>query len=143
MRLHGPCRVVVVGAPSYVERRGVPRELDDLLAHDCLGLRFAPDGSRYVWRLGNGDEQRKIPVRGPVITSDRYLSRMLAVQGLGLYYGLDAFVAAELASGALQIVLEEHARPVAGMFLYFPSRAQVSPAFRAFIDVARAVTAEG
>jgi len=37
-------------------------------------------------------------------------------------------------------LLEDFAAHVPGFFLYFPSRAQVSPAFRAFIDVARETT---
>jgi hypothetical protein len=36
-------------------------------------------------------------------------------------------------------VLEPYAPEVPGLFLYFPSRAQVSPAFKAFVDVARQV----
>ena len=33
--------------------------------------------------------------------------------------------------------MEPYAGLVPGLFLYFPSRAQVSPALRAFVDVAR------
>jgi DNA-binding transcriptional LysR family regulator len=41
---------------------------------------------------------------------------------------------AYLASGALEEVLAEHAPSSPGVFLYFPSRAQVMPKLRAFID---------
>jgi hypothetical protein len=47
-----------------------------------------------------------------------------------------------LKRGTLKLVLEPYAAWMEGLFLYFPSRAQVSPAFRAFLDVAREVTAE-
>ena len=93
-------------------------------------------------RLDSDPPPRALPVRGPIISNDRYLSRLMAVEGLGLYMGLDVFIAAELARGDLQIVLERYARPVEGMFLYFPSRAQVSPALRAFIEVAREIMRE-
>lgn len=139
VRLHGPCRVVVAGSPAYLARHGEPSVPADLLRHRCIGLRFADDASPYVWRLGEGDEQQKIPVRGPVITGDRYLARQLAVDGVGLHFGLDAFIRGELERGELRLVLEPYARQVEGMFLYFPSRAQVSPALRAFIDTARDV----
>jgi DNA-binding transcriptional LysR family regulator len=46
-------------------------------------------------------------------------------------------IADELRSGRLVRVLEPYAAAVPGFFLYFPSRAQVSPALRAFVDVAR------
>ena len=48
----------------------------------------------------------------------------------------------ELARGQLRVVLEPYAPEVPGLFLYFPSRAQVSPALKAFVDVARQVMNE-
>ena len=47
-----------------------------------------------------------------------------------------------LARGQLRVVLGQYAPEVPGLFLYFPSRAQVSPALEAFVDVAREVTSE-
>jgi DNA-binding transcriptional LysR family regulator len=49
-------------------------------------------------------------------------------------------VAPFLKRGSLRLVLEAFAASVPGFFLYFPSRAQVSPALRAFMDTAREVT---
>ncbi len=40
-------------------------------------------------------------------------------------------------SGRLRIVLEPYAPEVPGLYLYFPKRSQVSPALRAFVEVAR------
>jgi DNA-binding transcriptional LysR family regulator len=56
----------------------------------------------------------------------------LAREGMGL-----AYVSEETVRPPLRIVLEEWAPRVPGFFLYFPSRAQVSPALRAFVDFAR------
>jgi DNA-binding transcriptional LysR family regulator len=55
---------------------------------------------------------------------------------------LSASVESELSSGELRVVLEPYAPEVPGLFLCFPSRAQVSPAFKAFVDVARQVASE-
>jgi DNA-binding transcriptional LysR family regulator len=51
-------------------------------------------------------------------------------------------IADELSSGKLHVVLEQYAPLVPGLFLYFPSRAQVSPALRAFVGVAHDRTGE-
>jgi len=74
-----------------------------------------------------------------VTTNDRELLRAVAVAGLGLMYTLEPLVADELQSGHLRVVLEPYAPTVPGLFLYFPSRAQVSPALRAFLTVAREI----
>lgn len=143
VRLTPPCRLVVVGSPRYLERMGVPVTPRDLLGHQCLGLRFAPDGPAFLWELGEGEDACRLPVRGPVISNDRQLLRQLALDGVGLLYTLEPLVADELARGELRVVLDDHAQQVPGLFLYFPSRAQVSPALRAFVDVARALADEG
>jgi DNA-binding transcriptional LysR family regulator len=63
--------------------------------------------------------------------------RVLAIAGVGLLYTFEPQIADELRRGSLRLVLEQYAAAVPGFFLYFPSRAQVSPALRAFVDVAR------
>jgi DNA-binding transcriptional LysR family regulator len=81
----------------------------------------------------------RVPVRGPVTASDTELLHALALGGRGLLYTLDAVIATYLARGRLRVVLERYAPNVPGLFLYFPSRAQVSPALRAFVTIAREV----
>ena len=62
--------------------------------------------------------------------------------GVGLVYAFEPLIADELRSGKLRLVLEQYAPLVPGLFLYFPSRAQVSPALRAFVGIARELAAE-
>jgi DNA-binding transcriptional LysR family regulator len=139
VRLTDPGRFVVVGAPSYLARRGIPEEPQDLLQHDCLCIRTSASGPRYAWELERGRKTWRVPVRGTVTTNDTELMRLLAVAGVGLLYTFEPLVADELRRGNLRLVLEPYAAAVPGFFLYFPSRAQVSPALRAFVDVARAM----
>jgi DNA-binding transcriptional LysR family regulator len=137
VRLTEPGRFVVTAAPSYLARRGVPETPSDLLQHDCLCIRSEVGGARYAWELERGRKTWRVPVRGPVTTNDPELLRLLAEAGVGLLYTIEARVADELRRGTLRVVLEPYAAEVPGFFLYFPSRSQVSPAFRAFVDVAR------
>jgi DNA-binding transcriptional LysR family regulator len=140
VRLSPPCRIVVVGAPSYLERRGVPQKPADLLQHDCICMRWTSSGQPWAWELERRKKTWRVPVRGPVTTNDAGLSRSLALAGVGLYYALEPAIADELSRGELRVVLEPYAPEVPGLFLYFPSRGQVSPALKAFIEVAREVT---
>jgi DNA-binding transcriptional LysR family regulator len=142
VRLTAPGRFVVAGAPSYLARRGAPKEPKDLLQHDCIGIRTSTGGARYAWELERGKKTWRVPVQGPVTTNDADLMRLLAVAGVGLVYLLEAQLADDLRRGSLRVVLEPYAAPVPGFFLYFPSRAQVSPALRALVDVAREVMAD-
>jgi DNA-binding transcriptional LysR family regulator len=137
VRLTEPGRFVVAGAPSYLARRGTPLKPRDLLQHDCICIRASASGARYAWELERGKETWRVPVQGTVTTNDPDLMRLLAVAGVGLLYTFEQQIADELRSGRLRLALEPYAAAVPGFFLYFPSRAQVSPALRAFVDVAR------
>jgi DNA-binding transcriptional LysR family regulator len=61
----------------------------------------------------------------------------MAEAGVGLAYAFEPMVMEELRRDTLRVVLEPYAAWVPGLFLYFPSRVQVSPALWAFVDVAR------
>lgn len=138
VRLSGPMRLVVVGAPAYLERKGVPQKPRDLLHHDCICIRRAPDAAPWAWELERGKKTFRVPVRGPVTTNDAELMRAMAVAGVGLFYGLESRVERDLAAGRLRVVLEPYTPEVPGLYLYFPKRSQVSPALKAFVEVARA-----
>ncbi len=137
LRLTEPGRFVVAGAPSYLARRGTPEKPQDLLHHDCIGIQTTQRGARYAWELERGKKTWRVPVQGPVTTNDPHLMRLLALAGVGLVYVFEPEIGDELRRGSLRVVLEPYAAAVPGFFLYFPSRSQVSPAFRAFVDVAR------
>lgn len=137
VRLTGAMRVVVTAAPSYLNRRGIPHKPEELLQHDCLCMRWTPSGEPWAWEFERGKKTWRVPVRGPVMTNNSELMRTLAVAGVGLCYALEPFIADELTRGELRVVLEQYAPEVPGLFLYYPSRAQVSPALKALVEVTR------
>ncbi|WP_337185592.1 LysR family transcriptional regulator [Phenylobacterium sp.] len=133
VRLGRPLRMLVVGAPAYLAEHGVPPTPDDLAGHACLRTRF-PSGVIYDWELEKGADVRRVAVDGPLIVDDAQLLVDALTEGAGLGFVAEPLVAAELASGALVAVLEDWCPPFPGWRLYYPSRRQVSPALRAFIE---------
>jgi DNA-binding transcriptional LysR family regulator len=57
-----------------------------------------------------------------------------AVEGVGLAQVPEPIAAELVRAGKLVQVLEKFAPMVPGIFLYYPSRAQMMPKLRAFID---------
>lgn len=143
VRVFGACRFIVAGSPAYLERRGTPETPKDLLAHDCICIRSRTTGGLYQWELERGKSNWRIPVRGPVVSNSTALIQAMAEAGMGLAYCFEPLVEHALRRGSLRVVMEPYAALVSGLFLYFPSRAQVSPALRAFVDVAREHAAQG
>lgn len=138
VQLSPPCRLVVAGAPAYFERMGTPKKPEELLRHDCIGVRIGANGEPWAWELERGKKTWRIPTRGCVTTNDGTLARSLGLSGVGLIYAMEPLIADEIARGELQLALEAYAPVVPGLFLYFPQSARTSPALRAFVDVARA-----
>jgi DNA-binding transcriptional LysR family regulator len=140
VRLTDSFRFVVVGAPSYLDKRGTPQRPEDLLQHECLTFRSETTGSLYAWELERGRRSWRVPVRGGIVVNDGLFCMALAEQGLGLAYAFEPLVEEQLRTGRLQRVLEPFAPSVAGLFLYYPSRSQQSVPLRSFIETLREPT---
>lgn len=138
VRVMGPVKVAVVGAPSYFARRREPRTPDDLAHHCCVEYRRGADGGVFEWEFERGGKSRKISVSGRVMVNDPDLAVRAAVDGLGIAYTLTALAEPFLRSGQLVRVLEDWSPSFGGLFLYYPSRRQVPAALRALIDMIRA-----
>jgi DNA-binding transcriptional LysR family regulator len=137
VRLTDEFRFVIVATPEYLAKHGTPRKPEDLLQHDCITFRSPTTGALYAWELERGRKTWRVPVRGGIVTNEPHLAVSLAEQGLGLAYTFEPSVAASLQAGTLETVLDAYAPMVPGFFLYYPSRAQSSPALRLFVEVVR------
>jgi DNA-binding transcriptional LysR family regulator len=138
VRVMGPMKIAVVGAPAYFARRRPPRTPDDLARHSCIQYRLAGDGAVLAWSLERNRKSRRIAVDGQVIVNDPALAVRAAVDGLGIAYTLEALAEPFLRSGQLVRALEDWLPSFEGMFLYYPGHRQVPATLRALIDMIRA-----
>ncbi len=138
VRVMGPMKIAVVGAPSYFARQPPPRTPDDLARHSCVQYRRAAEGEVYAWPFERNRKSRRISVAGRVMVNDPDLAVRAAVDGLGIAYTLEALAEPFLRSGQLVRVLEDWSPSFEGLYLYYPGHRQVPAALRAFIDMIRA-----
>jgi DNA-binding transcriptional LysR family regulator len=138
VRVIGPMKVAVVGAPEYFARRPAPCIPDDLARHSCIQYRRAADGAVFDWPFERDGKQRQVAVDGRVTVNDTDLAVRAAVDGLGIAYVVEAVAEPFLRSGQLVRVLEDWSPAFDGFFLYYPGHRQVPSALRALIDMLRA-----
>lgn len=136
VRAGGPRRGVIVGAPDYFARHPKPRHPRDLKDHNCIRRRFA-SGRLYRWELEKDGRALSVSVTGNLILPQQDLIRRAALQGLGLAFLFKDVVARDLRDGRLTAVLDDWCPPFEGFYIYYPSRRQMRPALRAFIDFFR------
>ena len=128
-----PFPFVVVGSPEYLRRRGRPERIDDLRRHTCLRMRRS-NGSIGPWSFVNGNRPIEAIVSGPFIANDIPTMLGAAVEDMGLAQVPAPIAAGPVKAGKLVHVLEPFAPMTPGVFLYYPSRHQMMPKLRAFID---------
>jgi DNA-binding transcriptional LysR family regulator len=143
VRVMGPVKIAVVGAPSYFARCRRPRTPDDLARHSCVQYRRDADGAVFEWPFTRNGKSRKISVEGRVMVNDTDLAVRAAADGLGIAYTLEAVAEPFLRSGQLVRALEDWSPSFEGLFLYYPGRRQVPAALRALIDMIRAANRPG
>lgn len=129
-------RNVVVGSPTYFQKQGKPLVPQDLLRHACLRIRL-PNGAPYRWQFEKGGQSLQIDVTGPITLDEASLSRIAALEAVGIGYVMESDVRADLDAERLEAVLEDWTPPLAPLALYYPGRRHPSAAFKAFINLAR------
>lgn len=106
-------------SPAYLERRGTPKTLADLAAHDCV--LFRPVRGRSTWALTGPAGREEVDVAGPLGADDASFVRRAVSSGLGVGL-LPAFVVArEVARKRIVQVLPDYAAEGAPLSLVYPS----------------------
>jgi DNA-binding transcriptional LysR family regulator len=138
IRVMGPTKMAVVGAPEYFAKHSPPRTPKDLLRHSCVQYRRPTDGSLFKWAFECNGKSQQISVDGRLTVNDPDLAVRAAVDGLGIAYTLEGLAEPFLRSGQLVQVLENWSPAFEGLFLFYPGHRQVPTALRALIDMIRA-----
>ena len=120
VRVTGPMKIAIVGAPAYFARQRTPRTPDDLARQSCIQYRLAVGGGTLVWTLVRSGKMRRISVDGRVMVNDADLATRAAVDGLGIAYTPEALAQPFLRSGQLVRVLEDWSPSFEGFFVYYP-----------------------
>lgn len=97
-------RRVLVAAPAYVERHGVPRVLGDLKAHATL-VEVQAGAATSSWPLVHERRRGRVAVAGGLRSDSSEVVREWCVAGLGVALCEAWDVADELAAGTLERVL--------------------------------------
>jgi DNA-binding transcriptional LysR family regulator len=132
-----PFTTAIVASPDYFERFKRPDHPRDLLRHRCIGCRSGPEGALYRWEFEKGGKRMALSLTGPLDTDSLDLMIAAALDGVGLWHGVESVIADQLAAGRLVRVLEDWSPSYPGFFLYYPSGAPISSALRTVIDLIR------
>ncbi|MEZ5866178.1 MAG: LysR family transcriptional regulator [Geminicoccaceae bacterium] len=126
--------MIVAAVPKYFEMHPIPRTPHDLTEHVCINLRLPTLGGLYAWEFEKDGRPVNVRVEGQFTCNDADVVVSAALQGRGLACLPSDYLETYVRDGRLVRVLEDWCPPFPGYHLYYPSRRQVSPAFRLLID---------
>src|SRR3954449_7048548 len=137
VRIIDEIHMYCVGSPSYFAIRQMPKQPEDLRAHDCIRHRSQWDGAVHPWEFERAGSRVEIAVQGRLIVNDVYLALRAALAGAGIAYLSHNMASPYRADGRLVPVLAAWCVALSGVYIYYPSRRQIPAPLQAFINFAR------
>lgn len=127
-------RRVLCAAPDYLAGAPALERPEDLLAHNCLLLRF-PGSKQYQWTLSDkAGERVTLPVRGAMDADDGAILTDWCLAGHGIALKSLWEVGRHIAAGRLVPVLTDYQAPGHAIYALYPHSRHLPPRVRAFID---------
>ncbi|CUA94624.1 LysR family transcriptional regulator [Pannonibacter indicus] len=126
-----PVHRVLCASPSYIERHGEPKSIDDLVENHVRVAAAAQD----PWRLMGPRGLEIVKTDAPLRTNSSEVVREAVLAGVGIALRSTWDVGPELREGKLQIVLPQYrASKDVGLHAVYPTRRFLSAKVRVFID---------
>ncbi|HTH17480.1 MAG TPA: LysR family transcriptional regulator [Magnetospirillum sp.] len=127
-----PARRVIVAAPSYLDRRGRPGTLAELVGHDILSYTYVPTSDEWSFVGPGGEERVRVEGRLKANNGEVLLAACLAGAGIA---ALPTFISGpSLRAGTLVRVLPHLESSEIGIHAVWPTARHLSAKVRAFVD---------
>ena len=132
-----PNRRLLCAAPAYLAQHGSPKVPNDLMRHNCIGIRQGEE-AYGLWRLSSGRRRsartEAVKTRGNLATNDGEIAVNWALDGHGILMRAEWDIARYLHDGRLVQVLPQYSTPDADIYAIYPQRHQLAARVRAFVD---------
>jgi DNA-binding transcriptional LysR family regulator len=130
-RIVATTRRLVLGAPDYFHRAGVPMAPAELTEHEAV-IYTEDRGGSDTWTFHKGDSEMTVRIPGRLRVSASEGVRAAVLSGIGLAVVSQWVFAPELAAGAVCAVLADWILPPVELWVVFPAGRMVSAKARAF-----------
>lgn len=138
-KLIAPNKRILVASPNYLKKHGEPKTPNDLIKHNCIGIRQG-DEAYGLWRFAKSKTRNKneptedIKIRGNLTTNDGEIAVNWALDGQGVLLRAEWDVARYIKSGRLVHILENYHTPDADIYAVYSQRHKASARVSALIE---------
>ena len=136
-----PNRRLLVAAPGYLKKHGIPQTPAELKQHNCIGIRQG-DEAYGVWRFqsvkgksrSQAGEVVSVKVRGNLTTNDGGIAVNWALDGHGILLRAEWDIRKYLDSGQLVPVLGSYSSPDADIYAVYAERHRTSLRVKTLVE---------
>ncbi|NES80270.1 MAG: LysR family transcriptional regulator [Moorea sp. SIO2B7] len=121
---------IICAAPSYLKKKGIPKDAHELKNHSCLHYGYLATGCQ--WQLINQGQEERISIDGVFYSNNGEVLRDAAVKGLGIVLLPTFIVERELERGELQIILSNYQSPELTLCIIYPVNRHLSTKVQLF-----------
>lgn len=129
----GKAKSMLVAAPEYCKRHGVPKTPAELTGHACVV--FGGGAAPNVWPLESGGKRVEARVRPRLTVNDMEIVREAALAGVGIAWLPQLFCADDLRRKRLLHVLADWRTVEIPVHALYPTRRHLSPKVVAFVNL--------
>lgn len=130
----GESAMRVCAAPAYLDRRGAPRRIAELVQHNCLSYTLSALQDARHWAFGARGDIR-MAISGDLIANNGDALLAAALGGQGIIYQPDFIVGDAIRSGALvELELDQPPVDLGGIHVLYPPERRPPAKVRVMID---------
>jgi DNA-binding transcriptional LysR family regulator len=138
----GEMKRVLCASPEYLERHPPPTSIEDLAGHDTMEMPTS-DRQPRRWSFYKDGKTRDVVVQPRVCVNDALTIHRLTLSGAGIGVISCYLCAPDIDAGRLIHILPDWTAPPVLVNLIFPSRRELTPSVRAFVDYLKASNPPG
>ena len=127
-------RWLTCASPEYLKKRGAPKSVEDLAAHNCIKFLSPSTGRVSDWVFEKNGERRTFTPRGNLAVNGFEAAGAAAACGVGIAQVPEPLMAAALREKKLKPLLVDHIAPAPSLQVVYPSNRYLSAKVRAFAD---------
>jgi DNA-binding transcriptional LysR family regulator len=135
VRVTEPSKMIAFASPEYLAQQPAPKSPPELEHHNCIGFR--KDQQLLSWKFARGKSKYEMSMAGSLTVSTMDLVVRAALDGVGVGYTIESYVAAHLSAGRLVPVLMDWAVEHHSYYLYYSGRRQLPVPLKIFIAFMR------
>lgn len=129
----GQAKSMLVVAPEYSKRHGVPKTPAELTSHACVA--FSGGAAPHVWTLESRGKRVEVRIRPRLTVNDMEIARESALAGVGIACLPELFCADDVRSKRLLHLLADWSFAEIPVHALYPTRRHLSPKVVAFVDL--------